>query len=338
MKTLLITVILFAFISSCQEDPKELLISGRTMGTSYSIRYFANNKTEDKVKLKASIDTILVDINQEMSTYIKTSELSTFNSSKSTDWVKSSQNLFHVINYALIVAKETKGVFDPTIGPLVNLWGFGPNGQRKVPTTQQIEKARKRVGYKSLLVDSKNKKIKKLKTDIYVDLSASAKGFGVDAVAGLLNHYQVKNYMVEIGGEVITKGNKGDRSWRIAIEAPNPENQNRPYQKVLNISGMGLATSGDYRNFFMQNGKKYSHTINFKTGKPVDHTLASVSVAHESSCMKADAWATALLALGPIKGMELAKKLNLAAYFIYKLKGDDKFIAKGTSRFNEIFK
>jgi len=341
MKTITSLLFLFVFLISCDNSVKEakneLHITGRTMGTSYNVRYFANDKTSDTTSLKAEIDALLVQVNQEMSTYIKMSELSQFNYSKNQDWVKTSENLFHVIDYALEVALKTDGVFDPTIGPLVNLWGFGPNGQRKIPRASEIAKAKERVGYKFLTIDKASKSIKKSRSDIYVDLSASAKGFGVDVVAKTLDQYNVKNYMVEIGGEVITKGKKANRSWRIAIEAPNPEDQKKRFQKILNISGMALATSGDYRNFFMENGKKYSHTIDFQTGKPVAHTLASVSVAHEDSCMKADAWATALLALGPIKGIKLAEELKLAAYFIYKLNDGDKFISKGTSRFEKLF-
>ena len=198
----------------------------------------------------------------------------------------------------------------------------------------------KRVGFKNVIVDPISKKIKKLIPGVYVDLSASAKGYGVDAIAELLSQNKLNNFMVEIGGEIITKGSKGERDWKIAVEAPNPLNVETRYQKILNVSNMAVATSGDYRNFFKESGKKYSHTINFKTGMPVEHTLASVTVVDSNSCMIADAWATALMALGPIAGYELAEKLGLSAYFIYKLDGqsDSAFVDKGTSKFKETFK
>jgi thiamine biosynthesis lipoprotein len=175
---------------------------------------------------------------------------------------------------------------------------------------------------------------------VYLDLSALAKGFGVDKVAGFLAKNSVKSFMVEIGGEVKTLGKKLDgQSWRIAIEAPHPKSQGESFQKVLELNSLSLATSGSYRNFFMQNGKKYSHTIDVKSGRPVAHTVASVSVAHKESCMKADALATALMAMGLEKGVKFAEEQGIAAYFVYRVDGQEvrTFATKETKAFRQLF-
>lgn len=336
----LLIVLSTLLLISCTQTLDIQVLSGSTMGTTYTVKYVNVEKSLKGKDLKILIDKRLVEINNAMSTYIPSSEISKFNKLKSLEWQSISQDFYTTLKYSQFVSLKTAGAFDATIGPLVNLWGFGPTGKRKVPSKESIKSAMKQVGYKNIVIDSNSNKIKKLIPAVYVDLSASAKGYGVDAIAALLVQNNLKNFMVEIGGEIVTKGKKGKRDWKIAVEAPDPSDRKARYQKVLNVSNMAVATSGDYRNFFKEGGKKYSHTINFQTGMPVQHTLASVTVVDNASCMVADAWATALMALGPLKGFDLAEKLGLRAYFIYKLDGqnDSAFVDKETSRFKETFK
>ncbi|EQC44651.1 ApbE family protein [Bacteriovorax sp. BSW11_IV] len=342
MKTLSLIFLSLFLLSACTEQ-KVYSLFGKTMGTTYSVKYTLGKVTISEKALQALIDEELVHVNALMSTYIPTSEISLFNKNQSSDWTVIHQDFFYVLEHALGVSEATNGIFDPTIGPLVNLWGFGPDGTRKVPEAQKLAFAMEAVGHNLIVIDKENRRIKKLHPRLYLDLSASAKGYGVDAVAKVLDQKGIHDYMVEIGGEVKTSGLKNGHKWKIAIEAPHPTNITERYQKVVSLSNLAMATSGDYRNFFEQGGKKYSHTINFKTGKPVEHTMASVTVIDEKSCMNADAWATAFNAMGPVAAMELAEKLNIAAYFIYRLDNQEngqeasQFVSKESSAFKKIF-
>jgi len=308
------------------------------MGTTYHILYIGNSNEDNSQELKTAVDKNLLALNGVMSTYIPNSELSIFNHSKSLEWQPISKSLSKVVGHALEVGKMSGGAFDPTIGPLVNLWGFGPKGKREIPSKEDITKALENVGLEKIELNSSKLLWKKKTRDVYVDLSALAKGFGVDEVAGLLESKGIENYMVEIGGEVKTKGSKKSGPWVIAIESPSIKEGAGSYHKILQLNSKALATSGNYRNFFKQNNKHYSHTINFKTGRPVAHTLASVSVADNEACMNADAWATALMSLGLDKGFELARKLKIPAYFIYKLDSSNDFDVKETEEFTKLTK
>jgi FAD:protein FMN transferase len=325
---LVLMIVLFS-----RKNPKVIGLNGKTMGTTFHIKYIDNGHGIKRFVISDDINRLLRNINQQMSTYIKDSELSLLNQSTNLDWQNITPDLFRVLEHALNVAKSTKGAFDPTIGPLVNLWGFGPNNKRKVPKFELIEATKKRVGYRYIELKKSPLSIKKLKPDLYIDLSASAKGYGVDVVSLHLRKLGIENHMIEIGGEVRVAGTKHGKPWRVGIESPGPNYTLG--KKVLNLKNISLATSGNYRNYFESDGKKYSHGINFKTGRPVSHTLASVSVLSQKGCMDADAWATALMVLGPDKGLELAKELKIGAFFIYKKanQSDKDFIEVMTPEF-----
>jgi thiamine biosynthesis lipoprotein len=337
MKTISFLLVVATFLTSCSQGPEVLHFSGNTMGTTYNIKYLASTETSIDL-LKPLVDQRLIELNNQMSTYIPSSDLSKFNKSSSLEWQSSPSELLFVVNHALNVGQLSNGAFDPTIGPLVNLWGFGPTGKRKVPSENDIKEALKNVGLDKITLDLSTSKWKKNTMGVYVDLSALAKGYGVDKIAALLEEKGVLNYMVEIGGEVKTLGSKNSKPWAIAIESPNLENKEKSYQRVLKLSSKAMATSGNYRNFFKEGSRHYSHTIDFKTGRPVSHTLASVSVIDDSSCMNADAWATALMSMGFEKGLEIAEKLKISAYFIYKLDSEADFSVKETTEFKKQFK
>lgn len=330
----------FLLFFGCQkEEIVPFSFTGKTMGTTYSIKYIYEKDLG--TELQKEVDDRLIEINKAVSTYDPKSEISELNQNNITERkIYLSTDLFVPLEDAFLMAQKTKGVFDPTIGPLVNLWGFGPEGEKKVPTAEEIEVAKARVGYNKIILDPQDFTIvKKIDTkDIYLDLSATAKGYAVDQIATLLDKKNIKDYMVEIGGELRVAGMKGDQPWKIAVETPDPNAMNKSIQKVLNITNVGMATSGNYRNFFEENGKRFSHTIDFHTGKPVEWIMASVTVLHPTSCMKADTWATALMALGPEKAMEVANKFKIAAYFIYNPTGnvEEKFVEKSTQYFEDM--
>ena len=313
---------------ACQNNNyKIVLINGLTMGTTYSIKIKTADAAVNKEKIRADIEKILLEINQKMSTYIVDSELSVINFSNSLDSNLISDDLFKVISHANTISKTTNGAFDITVGPLVNLWGFGPNkSENKIQSNEANELIKKNIGYKKIYLNKETTSIKKLHPDLYVDLSGIAKGFAVDKIALYLNSYNLENYLVEIGGELIAKGtNEDNEVWQIGIENPNNN-----LVKIIGLKDIAMATSGDYRNYFEKNGVRYSHTINPNTGKPIKHKLASVTVL-DKTAMNADALATAFMVLGPAKTIELANELKIGVYLI--IKNDENFYEE----YNEYF-
>lgn len=296
---------------------KLIVLSGLTMGTTYTIKIHAPEIHIDRIMLQEIINDHLNTINNQMSTYIETSNLSLFNQSITKDWVNIPVELYTVIKEALRVSQLSNNAFDITIGPAVNLWGFGPLAQsNSIPDETAVSQALHKIGRQYLELRSNPYAIKKHHPELMLDLSALAKGFAVDVIAKQLDDLAINNYMVEIGGEIKTKGrNPDNRIWRIGIE--KPVSDNRLVQTTIALNNASLATSGDYRNYFEKNDTRYSHTIDPKTGKPVTHNLASVTVIH-SSAMTADAMATALLVLGYEAGFKLAVKEQLAALFIIR--------------------
>lgn len=288
------------------------------MGTRYHITVMTTpSVTLSEAELQQAIDEQLRLLNQQLSTYLTDSELSQLNNAFVNEAQSVSANLFDVLMLSLELGWLSNGAFDITVGPLVNLWGFGPGGieqQARVPNESDIVSAKKQVGFQSLEFNILDSAVLKNK-DVTIDLSAIAKGFAVDKIAELLSFAGYTDYMVEIGGELRLQGNspKG-QAWKIAIESPIANSIGQLHQAV-NISGASMATSGDYRNFFEVDGKRYSHTIDPTTGYPIDHQLASVTVISDSAAY-ADGLATAINVLGPEKGMLIAESQNLAIYMI----------------------
>lgn len=299
-------------LSACAQQESAQL-QGSTMGTTYSI---VVPKLPDGVsagEIQEDATRLLQRVNQQMSTYIPDSELSLLNKNTSLDWVALSKDLLAVLRLAQSVSEQSGGAFDVTVGPLVNLWGFGPQGRIEAqPSEQAIMEAKGRSGFGK--IELSDQRIKRHDATLYIDLSAIAKGYGVDLLAEHLESLGIQDYLVEIGGEIRAKGvsARGD-AWRVAVEKPLLEQ--RSVDRVVNLTNIAVATSGDYRNFFIENGVRYSHTIDPRTGRPISHALASVTVLHESAAL-ADAWATALMVLGEKSGYELAQKLELPAYFL----------------------
>ncbi len=306
-------------------QPDIRVFSGQTMGTYYTIKVLWNPALaeEDERRIKNAIQEQLDLVNQRMSTYRADSELSRFNRFDSTEPFEITKPTLDVFTLAQDVSKVTGGAFDITVGPLVNAWGFGPDpptlssrqNHESTISEEQIQRLRSRVGYQHLHIDRDAFTVRKDVPEMYCDLSGIAKGYGVDRVFQALSGLGLDSFMIEVGGEIRTKGTKAGRPWRIAIEKPSEST--RVIHEVLNFpkQGLALATSGDYRNYYEANGKRYSHTIDPRTGRPVEHNLASVSVL-ASTCTAADAYATALNVMGPDRGLEFARDHNLAAMFI----------------------
>lgn len=323
------------FLSSACEQQREekqyaLYYSDEIMGTRYTVKVPKLPDSLSNEQITLQIEDLLEKLDGQMSTFKQDSELSQINNRQSTEWLTVSTSLYTVLKQAKIVSELSKGAFDITVGPLVNIWGFGSKPMSfKVPKEEFIKKQLAKTGYKHLLFDDNNQQIRKEFVDLYLDLSAIAKGYAVDQVATLLEGHGIDNFMVEIGGELRLKGqNISNKRWRIGVEKPAIER--RTIQKVLPLTDISLATSGDYRNFFESEGVRFSHTIDPRSGKPITHKLASITILSDTT-MEADALATALMVLGPEDGYVLAEQEKIAALFI--IKTDDGFVEKASSAF-----
>jgi len=304
--------------SACSRHAEQLLeLHGSTMGTTYSVKIPSLPDGVTPRTLARLIEQDLVRVNHLMSTYQPDSELSRFNAHQSTDWLDVSSELMQVVAQAQTVSEMSGGAFDVTIGPVVNLWGFGPEvTEARIPDTRSIDNARSRIGHRMLEYRASPAALRKARPDLYVDLSAIAKGYGVDRVAATLDGNGIDAYLVEIGGEVRARGTKQQgKPWHVAIERPDP--LSRSVYRVVRLNDAAMATSGDYRNFFEVGGRFYSHTIDPKSGRPVEHHLASVTVLGDT-CTAADALATSLLVLGPERGYALAESHEIAAFFVIR--------------------
>ena len=298
------------------------MLQGKTMGTTYNIALVhSKDKVIDTAKLQSQIDKLLLDFNQHVSTYVPDSQISVFNRLADTSWSKVHEDFISIVKASQAVSRLSDGAFDISISPLVNLWGFGPAKKDDAPNQEQIKKALSQIGFNKIEYNEEQKSLRKTQKDMQIDLSAIAKGFAVDKISELLKQNNLPNHLVEIGGELIASGlNQADKKWRIAIE--QPDLSTKITQQGLDISNRAVATSGDYRNYFVEKGVRRSHIIDPKTGYPISHKLASVTVVHESTAM-ADAFATALLVMGEVKGKLFAEKNNLDVLMIIRKDNSD---------------
>lgn len=316
---LLCLLIASTTLAACGRDARlpEVELSGGTMGTTFNIVLVAPGDDVVGERLKDRITATLDRIDALASTWRDDSELAAFNANPDTDWVAVSDELCGIVEQALELSRLSDGAFDITVGPLVNLWGFGPNGDALEPPDEELVRAAMaHVGYEGLETRCGEAALRKRHAQMVVDLSGWAKGHAVDRLAVLLDEHGLRDYLVEIGGELRVRGHNAERKkWAIAIEAPSTTAR-RPHS-VLRVTDTSVATSGDYRNYFDHEGRHYSHTIDARTGRPVEHELAAVTVVSESAAF-ADAMATALLVLGPEEGPSLAEDLGIAGYFLVR--------------------
>jgi len=311
MKRLSVIIVLFLFISCENENNKLKILQGNAIGTTFSIRYLDESNRDFEVK----IDNLIKAINKSTSTYIPSSDISKINRGDSTVIIDS--YFEEVFKKSEKIYKETNGNFDPTIGVLVNAWGFGPGEKMEDLDSIKIQELLKFVGFDKVSIE--DGKVKKLYPEIYFDFNAIGKGFLVDVVGRLFESNNIKNYMVEIGGEIRVRGvNEKDIPWRIAIENPNFDGT-RSFATTIQLHDESMATSGNYRKFrITEDGKKYVHTINTKTGYASESNLLSASVISKSDCADVDGYATAFMAMGLEKTTEFLKNhIELKAFLIY---------------------
>jgi thiamine biosynthesis lipoprotein len=338
---LLLLVGLVLTLSACfpsnTSTKTEVLLQGRTMGTTYNIKVVATKAEIQEKNLQSKIDTLLVQVNQSMSTYQNDSEISLFNRSISTDPVTITPGFARVVAESIRLGELTEGKLDVTIGPLVNLWGFGPEQRPEVvPTADDLLLTKQRIGLQNLVLNGDQ--LSKTIPELYLDLSTIAKGYAVDMVAELIESNGFNHYLVEIGGETKAKGFKQTGElWVMAIEKPlyDPWGEARRVHQIIIPKDNAIATSGDYRNYFEAEGIRFSHIIDPTSGKPINHNLVSVTVIEPSS-MTADGLSTALMVMGLEEGMVFAQKHDIAALFIYKT--ENGFGEQFTVKFKQFLK
>ncbi len=304
--------------------------SGPTMGTEYRVTVVNRERINvDSEQVKRSIERALSTVNDSMSTYIRDSEISRFNRLQQGESATLSKAMLQVTKEALEVSRFSEGAFDPTLGKAIRLWGFGSDGRiTEQPTQGVLEELKRSIGYEYL--DLTGDKLTKLADGLELNLSAIAKGYAVDLVALELMSLGFHHFLVNIGGELRASGNNADDVlWRVAVEKPHLLGG---IEEVLVLDHKAIATSGDYRNFIVIDDQTFSHTIDPFTLKPVLHRLASVSVIADKAS-KADALATALLAMGEERGVAFADKHNIPAYFIIRGREGDEFELHITENF-----
>ena len=320
----------FFCLSGCERGSgfETVAFSGATMGTTYNIKVIVQPEQKTIAeRTQPVIDEQLKAFNQSLSTYISDSEIMKINAAPKNEWLEVSSRFLSVLILSQTISGLSGGAFDATVGPLVNAWGFGPDWtQSQTPTEATLQEVMANVGYQSIEIDKPLSRIRKLK-DVQLDFSAIAKGYAVDEIADYLWDQGMHHFMVEIGGELRLHGhNVQGQAWRIGVESPQEGGKIRP----IGLSEAGLATSGDYRNYYEKNGMRFSHTIDPSTGKPITHNLASITVVADTAA-KADALATAFSVMGGDEALRLANTQGVAVYLIER--SGDAF----TTRHNDYF-
>ncbi len=317
-KVCLTATLIFTASTTAAAEPLRLF--GRTMGTHYVVTIDSPSVEDAGEALQERIEARLVEINRQMSTWDSTSEISRFNHSRSTEWFNVSAEFVVVVAEAKRIFEYTDGAFDPTLSPLIDLWGFGDDRKKTVPAAAAIEAARRSIGMQHVDLREEPPALRKSLAALQLNLSAIAKGYAVDAIAALLVEQKITSFMIDIGGENCGGQPKANGDpWRAGIESPlnaPVPGQELPFSRIVELNESSVATSGDYRNFFEIDDVHYSHAIDPTTGWPVQEPPAAVSVVHPS-CMSADAWATALMVLGSGKGLPLAREQELSVLFQY---------------------
>ncbi|MEL7981060.1 FAD:protein FMN transferase [Vreelandella titanicae] len=309
-------------VAGCSESDRPLeppvRFDGNIFGTFYQVTIMDPLTQGESLELEEGFKAELESVDQAMSTYRDDSELIAFNEAPLDEWQPLSNELIDVLAISQSVAEASHGAFDITVGDLVNLWSFGPGARPEtVPSDDALSEELAQVGIDALEIDTQNMQARRTR-DVFVDLSGVAKGHGTDRVAAYLEQQGLEHYLVNIGGELIARGLRDEEEqtpWQIGIEVP--ENGQQRAQHIIPLESMSVATSGDYRNYFEVDGQRFSHTIDPRTGRPVTHQLASVSVFHPSNAW-ADAWATALLVVGEQEAMQLAIENNLKVLLLVR--------------------
>jgi len=324
-------VVLAGALVGCGNGDTLEALGGSTMGSTWSVKYVRHAGLADPVQVRHEVEGILGEVDRQLSTYRTDSDIETFNALPANSCQTVPAAVLELIRVGERLSIESQGSYDLTIEPLLNLWGFGPQGrEEKIPASAAVTEVMQRVGHQHLRIDGD-----RLCKDapVEVDFNSIAAGYAVDVIAARLQAMGIDNYLAEATGELKAQGRKPDGSpWRIALEAPRDDRQ--VAERVIDVDGYAVSTSGDYRNYFLQDGRRYSHTFDARNGAPVLHDLASVTVIHPSALM-ADGLSTLLLILGPERAKDYAQAHDIAAFFV--LRADTGFVIRTSQAFERLF-
>lgn len=322
---------LAAALTGCLFSDTVETFGGPTMGSTYSVKYVRGSGMPGVEQIQPEVERILADIDRQMSTYRSDSDIERFNEAPGDTCTAMPEPVLTLVRAGDRLSRLSEGSFDLTLEPLLNLWGFGPKARaEKVPSAEELAAVREQFGYQHLSIQGDQ-----LCKDapVQVDFNSIAAGYAVDRIAERLQSLGLTSYLVEATGELKAVGKKPDGSpWRIAIEAP--QSGERVAQKILALDGYGVSSSGDYRNYFEENGRRYSHTLDPQTGAPISHKLAAVTVVHAET-LQADGLSTLLMVLGPERGYAFAEREGIAAFFVTR-EGDG-FVTRSTPAFDALF-
>ncbi|HHX33975.1 MAG TPA: FAD:protein FMN transferase [Gammaproteobacteria bacterium] len=321
-------------LSGCESNAERIeVLSGPTMGSTYTVKYVSSSSTPAADAVGVELQRILDEVDRQMSTYRLDSDIARFNQAPANTCMNMPQPVLDLVQYGYELAQISDGAFDLTLGPLLDVWGFGPQSRAKsVPSAEDIAAAKAQTGYQHVrVVEGQLCK----DAAVQIDLNSIAAGYTVDRISQRFVELKIDSYMIEVTGELIAAGRKPDGSpWRIALEQPLGDGQ-RVIQRILELDGYGVNTSGDYRNYFEENGVRFSHTLDPKVGAPISHRLASVTVIDRST-LHADGLGTLLLVLGPDRGLAFAEEHKIAAFFV--MRDDDAgFVTQVSSEFSRMF-
>nr|WP_224787733.1 FAD:protein FMN transferase [Pseudomonas fluorescens] len=321
---------LAGILAGCGNGDSLERFDGPTMGSRYSIQYVRHSSTPGPQTVQTEVENILAEVDRQFSTYRSDSDIERFNDLPANRCQTMPAPVLELIRVGEQLSQQSAGSYDLTVEPLVNLWGFGPQARGvKVPTARALADVQRRVGYRHLRIDGDQ-----LCKDaaVEVDFNSIASGYAVDTIAARLHAMGIDSYLAEVTGELKAAGKKPDgSSWKVALEEPRDDQQ--VAQRIINVDGNGVSTSGDYRNYFEVDGRRYSHTLDARTGAPVLHTLASVTVIHPSALM-ADGLSTLLLILGPERAWDYAETHDIGAFFV--LRADTGFVTRTSAAFERL--
>jgi thiamine biosynthesis lipoprotein len=311
----LLAVACIAALCGCNRQ-QVIKFAGETQGTTYHVTVVDKNRALSSEDLQQYIEKRLAEIDLALSNYRDDSELSRFNRAPSGEWIVLGRDLYSVLIISNRISDESDGAFDITVAPLVELWGFGPKKKTEtIPADAEIAAAKRRVGYRYLELDVAQPRAKKTR-ELSIDVNGIAQGYSVDQLADVLIAQGCTDFLVEVGGELRLAGhNQGGELWHIGIEKPSDGFAEA--QQALSATNIGVTTAGDYHDYFEKDGVRYSHTIDPRSGRPIAHKLASVTVV-ASTAVLADGYDTALEVMGPDDGFDFARRMHLAAYFIVR--------------------
>ncbi|WP_183781223.1 FAD:protein FMN transferase [Pseudomonas sp. JAI115] len=317
-------------LAACGNGESMESFGGPTMGSTYSIKYVRHAGVAEPAQVRREVEAILAEVDRQMSTYRNDSDIERFNALPANSCQTMPAAVLELVRVGEQLSEQSEGSYDLTVEPLMNLWGFGPQGrEEKVPDSAALAETLQRVGYRHLHIDGD-----RLCKDaaVEVDFNSIAAGYAVDTIAARLESMGIHDYLAEATGELKAKGKKLDgSSWRIALEEPRDDQQ--VAERIIQVDGYGVSTSGDYRNYFLQGGRRYSHTFDARSGAPVLHNLASVTVIHPSALM-ADGLSTLLLILGPERAWDYAEKHHIGAFFV--IRADTGFVIRTSAAFERL--